>query len=232
MSAILGGGYTIEGDTFDYRPVPPIAVVSLITGILGMSSLLTEFALPIALAGCILSIFSLRSFRRNPHELSGKFLPAIGLMLSSSCLLGGSALHAYTYATELPQGYTRINFTADISKKGFVSIDGYTDFHDDVKALSGKLVFVKGYMYPEGKIDGIRRFLLVRDSDTCCFGGQPALSDMIQIVMKDESLSASYSQSMVAVGGMFKLSDLRRAGSLTPAYEIEATHFCIAKKRY
>lgn len=225
-------GRRVEGNDFDYRPVPPMAVISLITSVVGISSLLTEFALPITMAGCILCLLSLRTFGRNPEEFSGRLLPVIGSILSFSSLLVGSVLHAYTYATELPQGYHRLNFTTDISKKGFVTVDGHTDFHEDVKILDGQLVFIKGYMYPEGRIDDIRRFVLVRDSDTCCFGGQPALNDMIQVVMTDKSPSATYSQSMVAIGGVFKLKDLHRAGSLTPAYEIEATHFGIAKKRY
>lgn len=217
---------------FDYRPVPPLAVISLITAILGMTGWLTEFALPLAMMGCILSMLSLRGFQRNPGEFTGKILPTIGLGLSVLCLLGGSALHAYTYSTELPEGYRRVNFTADISKKGFVTIENGTSFHDDVKELDGQKIFIKGFMYPEGKVDGIRRFLLVRDSGTCCFGGQPALNDMIHVTLKDDAPGAKYYESMVAVAGVFKLGDLRRAGSLTPAYELEATQVGLAKKKY
>ena len=232
MSASFETGLPMEGNDFSYRPVPPLAVMSLITSILGISSLLTEFALPLSMVGCVLSMLCLRQFARNPNELSGRPLPIIGLAVSSLCLMGGSALHAYTYATELPDGFRRVNFTADISKKGFVETEGKPDFHGDVRELDGQQVFIKGFMYPEGKVDGIRKFLLVRDSGTCCFGGQPALNDMIHVVMKEGAADATYSQAMVAVGGVFKLGDLRRAGSLTPAYEIEATHFGVAKKRY
>ncbi len=232
MSASFETSRPVESNEFDYRPVPPLAVISLITGILGMTGWLTEFALPLAAIGCVLSVLSLRTFVLNPEEFTGKVLPKFGLALSMLTLLGGTALHAYTYATELPEGYRRLNFTADISKKGFVTIENGTDFHDDVKELDGQKIFIKGFMYPEGKIDGIRKFLLVRDSGTCCFGGQPALNDMIHVVMKEGVADATYSQAMVAVAGVFKTGNLRRAGSLTPAYEIEATQFSVAKKRY
>ena len=48
--------------------------------------------------------------------------------------------------------------------------------------LSGKKIFIKGYMHPgvssSGKVD---RFILVPDMGTCCFGGEPKATDMIEV---------------------------------------------------
>lgn len=227
-----GNEFSNRSNEFDYRPVPPLAVTSLITGILSLSGLLTEFALPLAVVGCVLGLLGMRLYVRFPGEYSGKALPVLGFMLSIACLLGGSALHAYTFVTELPEGYRRVNFTADISKKGFVETEGKPDFNADVKELDGQKIFIKGFMYPEGKQKGIRKFLLVRDSGACCFGGQPALQDMIEVQMNEDAADAVYREGMVAVGGVFRLGDMKRAGSLTPAYVLDATHFGLAKKRY
>ena len=55
------------------------------------------------------------------------------------------------------------------------------------KELDGKKVFIKGYMYPSSQMTGIREFVLCRDNGTCCFGGQPRLTDMIRVKLKDRS---------------------------------------------
>jgi hypothetical protein len=89
----------------------------------------------------------------------------------------------------------------------------------------------KGYMYPEGRPDGISTFILCRDNGQCCFGGQPKLTDMIKVKMAD-GRTAQFSDHMVSVAGIFRLRDLRKAGNLEPAFELEATHFGPAKTSY
>jgi hypothetical protein len=51
--------------------------------------------------------------------------------------------------------------------------------------LNGKKVFIKGYVYPDGRQSNIKRFVLVPDMGTCCFGGQPKLTDMIEVTLTD-----------------------------------------------
>ena len=217
---------------FDYRPVPPLAVMTLVTGVLSLSGLLTEFALPFALIGCVLGFLSLRQFASSPSEYSGRLLTLGGMLLSVLCLLGGAALHVYIYVGEVPEGYQRLNFNEDISKRGFVETEGKVDFQEDIKQLDGQKVLLKGFMYPEKDTVGIRRFLLVKDSGDCCFGGQPKLTDMVNVVLNKDVESATLRNGLVSVSGVFRLRDLRRAGNLNPVYEIEATHFGAAKKIY
>lgn len=220
------------GNDFSYRPVPPLAVMTLVTGVLSLSGMLTEFALPFAVIGCVLGFFSLRQFAQFPTEFSGRLLALGGMLLSALCLFGGSALHAYIYVNEVPSGYQRLNFNEDISKRGFVETEGKVDFQEDVKLLDGQKVLLKGYMYPEKDTVGIRRFLLVKDSGDCCFGGQPKLTDMVHVVLNKDVSSATLRIGLVSVSGVFHLKDMRRAGNLNPVYEIEATHFGASKKIY
>ena len=151
--------------------------------------------------------------------------------MSSVLLVGGIALHIYWYQTEVPDGYQRISFRADISKKGFINEEGERRVHDDIAALDGKPLFVKGFMYPEQRLDGISSFILCRDNGQCCFGGQPKLTDMIKVKMADGQ-TARYSDHMVSVAGVFRLRDLQRTGNLEPAFELDATHFGPAKTSY
>jgi len=223
----------VEGKTeFAYRPVPPLAPVTLVLGILSLVALITELALPIALLGVVLGIVASRQISGSNGEFSGGWLAKTGLALCGLCLVGGSAFHAYVYATEVPEGYQRVSFVRDIARRGFSFKDGRQDYHPEVKALDGRKIFLKGYMYPDGRLDGIRQFVLCKDSGDCCFGGNPALTDMIFVDIPEELPPARYYEGLVSVAGTFELGDLRRAGELRPAYKIEATHFEIARKLY
>ena len=218
---------------FDYRPVPPLAAVTAVLGVISLLALITEFALPFALFGIVLGILAKRQIARSDGAYSGIWLVRGGLVLCALCLCGGSAFHAYVYATEVPEGYVRVSFVTDISKKDFVTRDGRQDFHPDVKALDGTKLFLKGYMYPDGRTDGLRQFILCKDSGECCFGGKPALTDMIFINIPDGVPPASYYDGLVAVAGDFLVApDIRRAGELKPAYRIDASHFEAARKLY
>ncbi|MDA1165646.1 MAG: hypothetical protein O3B13_21325 [Planctomycetota bacterium] len=217
---------------FDYRPVPPLAAVTAVLGIFSLGSLITEFAIPFALLGVALGVVASRQISHSRGEFSGLWLARGGLVMCVVCLFAGSALHAYLYATEVPEGYTRLSFVTDIAKKGFAVHDGRQAYHPDVKALEGQKIFLKGYMYPDGRMDGIRQFILCKDSGECCFGGKPELTDMIFIDIPEGVPSATYFDGMVAIAGKFVLGDLRRAGELRPAYKIEATHFGVARKLY
>lgn len=232
MSQVVESMPVEASNEFAYRPVPPLAPVTLVLGLLSLVGLITELALPIALLGVVLGIVASRQIGRSKGEFSGGWLAKTGLALCVVCLLGGSAFHAYVYATEVPEGYQRVSFIRDIAKRGFSFKDGKQDFHPEVKALDGQRIFLKGYMYPDGRLDGIRQFVLCKDSGDCCFGGNPELTDMIFINIPEGVAPARYYDGLVSVAGTFVLGDLRRAGELKPAYKIDATHFEIARKMY
>lgn len=218
-------------EDFGYRPIPPLAPVSALLGVCALSGLLSPLGLVFAVFGLSLGLVGLRQIQRAEGDLGGRKIATLGTTLSAVLLLSGTALHIYWYQTEVPDGYQRISFGADISKKGFVVEDGEVRPDPAIAALEGKPLFVKGYMYPEQKLDGISTFILCRDNGQCCFGGQPKLTDMIKVKMT-EGQAARYSDHMVSVAGVFRLRDLRKAGNLEPAYELEATHFGPAKTSY
>lgn len=218
-------------DDFNYKPIPPLAVVSLLLGICGLSGLLSPLGLLFAAFGAVLGWVAARQIRSSDGGLSGGWMAQSGVVLSSLLFVGGIALHVYWFQSELPEGCQRLSFSTDISKKGFVIEDNQQKFHPDIEELDGKQVFLKGYMYPEGQVEGIKTFILCRDNGDCCFGGQPKLTDMIKVRMA-KGTSARMGQGMVSVAGTFRLRDLRRAGNLEPAFELEASHFGPAKTWY
>ena len=225
---------TLDGpqmNDFNYRPVPPLAPAAMVLGICSVIGLISEFALIFGIFGTVLGAICIVRIRRAHGELGGKWLASIGFALSFVFLASGSTLHAYNFATEVPEGHRRVNFYSDISQKGFVVEDGVQQLHPDLRALDGQKIFVKGYMYPTRQTEGLRGFLLVKDSEKCCFGGEPQLSDMIGVRM-DEGLSVTFRAGLVSVGGVFRVRDNRGAGPLDPLFELEGSYFSRARTSF
>jgi hypothetical protein len=214
----------LKFEEFNYRPVPIVAPVALFAGISSAVALFAVFGVVLALIGSLLGAFALAKVLRARGELGGKVPAAVGLGLSLLFLLSGSALNAYDYATEVPEGYARVNFTRDISKKEFVVVDGVPQIHPEVQALDGEPIFLKGYMYPERQTEGLTRFVLVKDSGECCFGGNPDVTDMVLVEMQ-EGKSVNYLPGRVSVAGVFRAQQPQQAGVLQTVYKLEGTHF-------
>ena len=219
-----------RGD-FNYQPVPPLAPAAMVLGICSAIGLISEFALIFGIIGTILGAVCIVRIRRARGELGGKWLALSGFALSFLFLASGSTLHAYNFATEVPEGHRRVNFYSDISQKGLVVEDGTTQLHPDIRALDGQKIFLKGYMYPTRQTEGLTAFLLVKDSEKCCFGGQPEISDMIGVRM-DEGLSVNFRAGLVSVGGVFRVRDSRSADPLDPLFELEGTYFSRARTSF
>lgn len=233
MSSTLDRVQSPETNEFSYRPVPVFVPAAMITGILSIVvGIFTEFALPVALIGLVFGVIGQRQVSRSNGEFSGSGIAKAGIVLCVMSLFGGSAWHSYLYATEVPDGFERKSFVRDISKKGFVFDEGASDYHREVRDLDGRKLFLKGYMYPDGRVVDIRNFILCKDSGDCCFGGNPALTDMIEVVIPEGAEPATYTSGLVSVAGTFKLRDLRGAGDMKPAFELEATFFNRAKSLY
>ena len=216
-----------EPRTFDYRPVPVTVPMAVFFGVCGLLGLLTPVGVPVALIGLFLSAWCLLKIRRSAGEYGGSWLSGTGLLLSAVGFFGGVAIHSVAYATEVPEGYARLNFTQDISKKGFVQENGFLAPHPEVIALDGKNVFLKGYMYPMRQTEGLPSFVFCRDSGDCCFGGTPKVEDMIVVKMDGERTTDFY-QGLVSVAGTFKLrrsigdEDYGKLTGAEPIYEMTA----------
>jgi hypothetical protein len=165
---------------FPYRAISRAAVISIIVLPIALLGLVQAFSplLVFALIGIVVAVLGLQTIKRYPNEFSGRRVAMTGLALNSCLLVGGVAEHSYIYATEVPEGYDRVSFyelqqpepLPDIPTAKAVQIDG-------------KAVFLKGYIHPSSGSGLLRRFILVPDLGTCCFGGQPRSTDMIEVTL-------------------------------------------------
>ncbi|MBL8851629.1 MAG: hypothetical protein JNG89_18240, partial [Planctomycetaceae bacterium] len=144
----------VDGQVFDYRPVPVLAVISMVLGVLSVMAFFGIFGMAVALLGGIpISAISLLLILRSRGELGGLWLATLGLACSVLFLGSGVLWQRHLYVNEVPAGFARTSFTNDISKKGFVTIDGQQRVHPDIEKLVKKPIFVKGFMYPTGQTE-------------------------------------------------------------------------------
>jgi hypothetical protein len=168
-----------SSDDLVYQSVSRAAVGSLLLAVLGLLSFFFVGLLLLPVVGLLLGINGWLAIRKYPGELLGKPIAILGTALSAVTLAAAPAYHAYIYATEVPPGYQRIAFASLTSPAGAPDLPPPAAL-----ALDGQKVFVKGYIHPTSmESPRAKKFVLVPDLGTCCFGGQPPLTHMIEVTL-------------------------------------------------
>lgn len=189
-----------------YRALSMAGVFSLALGILSLPALLFASLLLIAFLGVVLGLFAIIRIARRKDELTGYRLAATGLVLSLVAFIGGSARAGYEAAYEVPPDAKPIAFEELQPDQRYPQMP----IPPSALQLDGQRIFVKGYVHPGvDRRTGIKQFILVPDMKTCCFGGQPALTDMIQVNLKDP-LRIDYSISKRKLAGTLRVSALKK----------------------
>ncbi|WP_406699540.1 DUF3299 domain-containing protein [Singulisphaera sp. Ch08] len=204
-----------------YRPISPAAAVSVVTGLLALLSAALVYDLGVAtfifasVVGLMTGARGLSAVRR--YDMAGRGAAKSGLALSVLALATGGGILLYQALNEVPEGCLPITYEALQSKGGEI-------IPASAKELDGKKVYIKGYMYPSDQTTGIKEFVLCRDNGTCCFGGQPKLTDMIQVKLK-EPLALDYHTGLRYIAGNFKVEQNQAPGSLgTVLYHLDADY--------
>lgn len=202
-----------------YRTVSKAALLSPILGLLALPGLMFPSLLVIALAGVVLALVGLSSIRRYPDEYSGRGFAFAGLAFCGLLGVGGTVSHIVEYLTEVPEGFERISFVElNPEDPQAPAMPPKTAI-----ALDGKPVFIKGYVYPDGQGEDIKQFVMIPDLKTCCFGGQPKLTDMILVTLRDPHRTV-YNQRKRKLTGVLKVdTSMRPVDGVTGVYyELDA----------
>lgn len=179
MSAAAMDVGSVEGDHELYRSVSRGAVFCLVLGVLGLSSISMPALIILPITGLVFGFGALMSFRKYPNELTGKPIAIAGLALNVALTAIAPAYHIYIYSTEVPDGFERVAFSTLMTPVGSTDTPPKRALE-----LDGKKVFIKGYVHPTSVSSGAsKNFVLVPDWATCCFGGQPRLTHMIEVTL-------------------------------------------------
>lgn len=208
-------------EEYGYKPIPVMAPVALFLGVSSLIVFVTYFGIIIAAIGVILGTIAMIGVAKNRDSVGGFKMTVAGLASSLICVVAGAAILAHDYQMEVPEGYRRVDFTHDISQKGFEA-DG---LHPDVAALDGQRIFLKGFMYPTRQTKGITEFVMAKDNGQCCFGGEPKPTDMIYIKLKNSKGGVDFIPSLVSVAGTFHAGVPNHTSEgLMPVYELDAVY--------
>lgn len=213
-----------ECDYLNYRVLSSSAVASCVLGVLSAACLLSyEYGVALAIVPILavgLAARALWVISRNPQEYTGERLALAGLTMGGFFLIVGLSLAGVVYATEVPDGYTRISYLElqpDPESPGQI-------MPQSAMELDGKRVFIKGYVYPGSQQQGIKQFVLCRDNGDCCFGGNPKLTDMILVNLVDP-LRLTYSRRLQKLAGTFHVKPAQGTDGLGGVlYQIEADY--------
>ncbi|WP_372725429.1 DUF3299 domain-containing protein [Novipirellula sp.] len=202
MSAELQMSSSSDVVEFPYRAVSRAAIASVVFFVLAFPGLIPTFSplLILTAVGIAAGIIGFRATKQFPDEYSGGALAKLGVIGNALLMFSGIGLHTYIYMTEVPDGYTRIPFYELQQPEGMPDIP--TRFAYDI---DGDKVFLKGYIHPASGSGALRQFILVPDLGTCCFGGQPKSSDMIEVtVTNGKNVKAGLTKRKLA--GKFQLN--------------------------
>ncbi len=188
------------GPADEYRNVSKSAIAALAFGILSPLGIWSAVFLILPLLAICFGAVALASIRRFPEEVYGRGASWAGLIAGLCCLALGIGWHSYVYATEVPEGYQRLNFY-ELRPNARTS---NTFYSEAAAAMDGQKVFMKGYVRPNDRKTKLKSFILVGDFGSCCFGGNPKMTDIVGVrIMSDQTVD--YSWQLRRVTGTFRL---------------------------
>ncbi|QDU91091.1 hypothetical protein Pla175_45090 [Pirellulimonas nuda] len=223
-----------QEDLLAYRSIPTTAILGAVFGLISASVLMvaassfqaTLMLVPIPVIGLLLSLFALKTVRSCPEAYTGAGIAWTGAVLSALFLFVGVGYSGYVYATEVPDGYQRISFLT--LKPQQEDLEAQRSIRNDVTDMAGEQVFIKGYIRPDSTTvrTGMKRFLLVRDNQQCCFGdiSKVQFYDQMQVELEGD-LTADYSQRIFSVAGQLGIDPHNvNRGAEYPVFSLKADY--------
>ncbi len=181
-----------------YRALSGTTIAAGVLALLSPLAFLDWWLLVVPLLALVLGVVALRDIAARPDELAGRPLSLGALVVAAVAFVGGLVYLSCAYAAELPEGFERLSYAAIQPLDG----DPPTAVPDTARALDGRNVLLKGYMYPGKQQQGITQFLLVRDQGDCCFGGNPKITDRVLVQLRDPK-GISFSPRLTKIAGRF-----------------------------
>lgn len=197
----------------EYLALSSAAVVALVLGLLSFLAMADYWLVAVPIVGVIWAIVALRQIRQRPDELTGRAMAWAGLALSAVLIPLGPAWVYRGEITPIPPGYKWISY--DVLQPDPHVIGEIVP--QSAVALNSQKIYIKGYVYAGSDTAGIQKFVLCRDAGTCCFGGNPKVTDRIVVSLANPS-GIIYTKQPVRVAGTFRFSPRQAPGGIGVAY--------------
>jgi hypothetical protein len=130
-----------------------------------------------------------------------------------------------TFKSEGPEGARRVSYD-DIDLLKVLNMDPVPANADTMmpawlKGLEGKRIRIRGFMYPPFQATGIHAFGLARDNQICCFGRNPKIYDLFDVLLRDGVTTYFVPNRPFDVVGVFHIRPEVEQGKLYRLYEID-----------
>lgn len=212
----------LDAEFYDYRAISKAVVFGVVLSFAGLAGLLTPMLLILPAIGLASALIGLARIRRYPEELTGTLPGRVAVTLSTLVLVGGGAWHWYEYSTEVPDDAQRVAFWELMADER----PGQPRIPAAALQLDGQRVFIKGYVHPAVQDAGpVDHFLMVGDLGTCCYGGQPKLTHMIDVRLSND-LKIKYSYRKRSLAGILRVDPTPKSpdGQQGACYFLEADY--------
>jgi hypothetical protein len=209
-----------------YRSLSWPAILSLAAGVLSILTAFGHVFWAIPLAALALGWHGLKSIQAVPEELTGAWFARGGIAAALALGIAGFWIYQYEQKDYIPAGYKAITFEAlqPVSTTELIPQAAYdlepTDRDRD------RRIFITGYIYPEDRIIGLRKFILVPSVDHCQFCQRQLKSTEMIAVKFTGDLKTDYTNGLVKVGGKFHIDNDQVTNPFGGyPYQLEADYF-------
>ena len=200
-----------------YRSVNRWAVVSLVLGILSVAAAADRMLIFIPIAGLFAGWMALRRLRRFGEVQTGVALARAGIAASLLFGLAGT-IFLYVVMNDVPSGYTEVTFE-DLQPEPGERVSRYALALQPTMREERK-VFIRGYIYPGRRTQGIKEFMLVPTVSHCAFcSTQLRPTDIIRVKLVSD-FTVDFKTTEIGVGGRLRVN----AASEQAPYMLEADH--------
>ena len=90
-----------------------------------------------------------------------------------------------------------------------------------LKELDGRRIRIRGFMFPQFQETGIPAFLMARDNQICCFGGEAKIYDLFPVFMRKGVTTDYILNRPFDVVGVFHIDTIVDEGELYQLYRID-----------
>jgi hypothetical protein len=184
-----------------YRRIHPLAVVSVVLGVLSITTAITWHLLLVPLTGILLGWRALKQIRHAPNEWTGLELAWWGIGLSLGLWLLGTYVEWVRGTSQVPAGYQAVKYEAlqpDPLKPTEPIPQSALEMRD-------KKVYVRGYMQAGRRSAGITDFVLCPSNGNCPFcNPTPKRTEKIRVMLAAGATTV-YTTQEIGVAGRFQV---------------------------
>jgi len=204
----------------NYRPLSTLAVASCLWVVLSLAALVDWSLAALPVVGMVLGVWAWQRVRRHRHELAGGGLAIGGIAANLVVLVASWITLTYVHALEVPPGCIVVDYD---QLQPNPSVAGQ-QVSDRARELDGRRVLLKGYALAGRHSQNIKQFVLMRDNMSCCFGGNPKPTDMVEVSLSGDR-QWNYTKDMLRVAGTFHVVQTATTdGRRQPLYRLDADY--------